>query len=432
MQRLRHVTLRTRASGRWAGHGLWLPCAAGAATESSAAAGLGPWLFASVALLVVAALGYAVGKAHQGARARDDGAASRPGAKVGPDPRDPLAVPAVNDQRAASAPSPAALRTSLALVLQTAPAGLRLLCLGAGGHWQRAPDSPTGATSPEDPFDGLPPAAREAAQALTPGGRVEAGGWHALRQGDGEDNGDGRMMLLWQALPAPQEGLTQAAEESAAFSYTVSHDLRAPLRVVDGFARILKEDYGRQLDRIGNDHLDRVLGAAARMNAMIDAMLSVARLSTQPLTRQPVDLSQIARYIIDDLRRSQPQRRVEVKVQAGLRTVGDPTLLRQVLENLLSNAWKYTGQREQARIGLCALELDGHRVYEVHDNGAGFDMRHADRLFGLFQRLHGSHEFPGTGVGLASVQRIVRRHGGEIWAESAPGEGARFRFTLPG
>ena len=162
------------------------------------------------------------------------------------------------------------------------------------------------------------------------------------------------------------------------------------------------------------------------------AQLSVARLSTQPLARQPVDLSQIARYIVDDLRRSQPQRRVEVKVQAGLRAVGDPTLLRQVLENLLSNAWKYTGQREQARIGLCALELEGRRVYEVHDNGAGFDMRHADRLFGLFQRLHGSHEFPGTGVGLASVQRIVRRHGGEIWAESSPGEGARFRFTLSG
>jgi signal transduction histidine kinase len=428
MQRLRHVRLRTRACGRWAGLGLWMPCAASAATGSPAGAGLGPWLFASVALLLVAALGYAAGKAQQGARARRDSAAGHAGAMAGPGEADPVAAPAVGGKRVESAYSAAALGSSLTLVLQTAPAGLRLLCLGAGGHWQRTPGAPAGTAPQEDPFDGLPPAARKAAQALAPGGRVEAGGWHALREGDGA----GALMLLWQALPAPQEDSTQAAEESAAFSYTVSHDLRAPLRVVDGFARILKEDYGRQLDRIGNDHLDRVLGAAARMNAMIDAMLSVARLSTQPLTRQPVDLSQIARYIIDDLRRSQPQRRVDVKVQAGLRTVGDPTLLRQVLENLLSNAWKYTGQREQARIGLCALQLDGHRVYEVHDNGAGFDMRHADRLFGLFQRLHGSHEFPGTGVGLASVQRIVRRHGGEIWAESSPGEGARFRFTLPG
>ncbi len=428
MQRLRHVTLRTRASGRWVGPGLCVPCAAAAAPEWSAAAGLGPWLFASVALLLVAALAYAVGRTRQGSLTRRAGNNGHPEAIASPSPHVPGTDPLAVGTRVEPMSPPAALWSSLALVLQTAPAGLRLLCLGAGGHWQRAPGSPAGTTPEEDPFAGLPPAARKAAQALTPGGRIEAGGWHALREG----HSGGDLMLLWQALPAPQEGSAQAAEESAAFSYTVSHDLRAPLRVVDGFARILKEDYGRQLDRIGNDHLDRVLGAAARMNAMIDAMLSVARLSTQPLTRQPVDLSQIARYIIDDLRRSQPQRRVDVKVQAGLRTVGDPTLLRQVLENLLSNAWKYTGQREQARIGLCALELDGHCVYEVHDNGAGFDMRHADRLFGLFQRLHGSHEFPGTGVGLASVQRIVRRHGGEIWAESSPGEGARFRFTLPG
>jgi signal transduction histidine kinase len=336
----------------------------------------------------------------------------------------PEPTPALDE----AAPSAATAQSSLALVLQAAPAGLRLLRLDAGSQWQRMPAAPADAARAQDAFDELPPAVRRAAQALAPGGRSEVDGWHLLR----EVRGGGEQMLLWQAACAPPDGAAQAAEASAAFSYTVSHDLRAPLRVVDGFARILKEDYGRQLDRIGNDHLDRVLGAAARMNAMIDAMLSVARLSTQPLARQPVDLSQIARYIVDDLRRSQPQRRVEVKVQAGLRAVGDPTLLRQVLENLLSNAWKYTGQREQARIGLCALELEGRRVYEVHDNGAGFDMRHADRLFGLFQRLHGSHEFPGTGVGLASVQRIVRRHGGEIWAESSPGEGARFRFTLTG
>lgn len=223
-----------------------------------------------------------------------------------------------------------------------------------------------------------------------------------------------------------------AAGEAAAFSYTVSHDLRAPLRVVEGFARILKEDYGRQFDRIGNDHLDRVLAAAARMNTMIDAMLSMAQLSSQPLARQPVDLSQIARFVVEDLRRTSPQRIIEVTIEPELRVVGDPRLLRQVLENLLSNAWKYTGQCESARIGLSSRQQDGRRVFEVRDNGAGFDMRSADRLFGLFQRLHSQSEFPGTGVGLASVQRIVRRHGGDIWAESAPGQGASFSFTLGG
>ena len=223
-----------------------------------------------------------------------------------------------------------------------------------------------------------------------------------------------------------------AAREAAAFSYTVSHDLRAPLRVVEGFAKILKEDYGRQFDRIGNDHLDRVLAAAARMNSMIDAMLSLARLSSQPLARQPVDLSQLARYVVEDLRRGAPQRQVEAMIEPGLRAVGDPTLLRLVLENLLSNAWKYSARSEPARISLQCREHEGRRVFEVRDNGAGFDMRQADRLFGLFQRLHSQSEFPGTGVGLASVQRIVRRHGGEIWAESAPGQGACFSFTLAG
>jgi signal transduction histidine kinase len=428
MQGLQHAIPRRCASGRWFGPGLWFPGLASAAAEAPAPAGIGPWVFASVALLLVAALGYALGRSRERGRSSARGAAGADGTAAGRPRHGAATTAALDAKQDEAAPSVATAQSSLALVLQAAPAGLRLLRLDAGSQWQRMPAAPADAARAQDAFDELPPAVRRAAQALAPGARSEVDGWHLLR----EVRGGGDQLLLWQAACAPPDGAAQAAEASAAFSYTVSHDLRAPLRVVDGFARILKEDYGRQLDRIGNDHLDRVLGAAARMNAMIDAMLSVARLSTQPLARQPVDLSQIARYIVDDLRRSQPQRRVEVKVQAGLRAVGDPTLLRQVLENLLSNAWKYTGQREQARIGLCALELEGRRVYEVHDNGAGFDMRHADRLFGLFQRLHGSHEFPGTGVGLASVQRIVRRHGGEIWAESSPGEGARFRFTLPG
>jgi signal transduction histidine kinase len=218
--------------------------------------------------------------------------------------------------------------------------------------------------------------------------------------------------------------------EHAAFSYTVTHDLRAPIRVVEGFARILKEDYGRVLDRIGNDHLDRVLAAAARMNSMIDALLTLANLSAQPLARQPVNLSQLAGFVIDDLRRGAPERRVEVEIAAGMVADGDPTLLRLVLENLLGNSWKYSARNPQARIQFDANAEGGRQVFHVVDNGAGFDMRNADRLFGVFQRLHSVNDFPGTGVGLASVKRIVRRHGGDIWAESEPGRGARFHFTL--
>jgi signal transduction histidine kinase len=234
-----------------------------------------------------------------------------------------------------------------------------------------------------------------------------------------------------QAKPElASEAASPAANEGLSFSYTVSHDLRAPVRVVDGFARILKEDYSRQLDRIGNDHLDRILSAASRMNAMIDAMLSLAQLSTQPLAQQPVNLSQLAAYILEDLRRGQPERVVAVEIEPDLQVTGDPTLLRLVLENLLSNAWKYTGKTASPRIELRVTQEQGQRVFEVRDNGAGFDMRSSDRLFGLFQRLHSANDFPGTGVGLASVQRIVRRHGGDIWAQSTPGQGARFCFTI--
>lgn len=232
--------------------------------------------------------------------------------------------------------------------------------------------------------------------------------------------------------PSTAPAATEAAADAAAFSYTVSHDLRAPLRVVEGFARILKEDYGAALDRVGNDHLDRVLAAAARMNQMIDALLALSRLSTQPLARQPVNLSQLAQFVVDDLRRAQPERRVEVNIEPGLQAHGDPTLLRMVLENLLGNAWKYSARAETARISLERHRHAGRDAFVVRDNGAGFDMRFAERLFGVFQRLHSANDFPGTGVGLASVKRIVQRHGGDVWAESEVGKGASFWFTLGG
>ena len=238
------------------------------------------------------------------------------------------------------------------------------------------------------------------------------------------------------ALAAPREAIPPEPEggfsDQEAFSYTVSHDLRAPIRVVEGFARIVKEDYGRVLDRIGIDHLDRVLGAAARMNNMIDALLALSQLATQPLQRQPVNLSQLAGFVVDDLRRGAPERDVEVLIQPDLIAQGDPTLLRVVLENLLGNAWKYSARTARARIGFEMGSSSGAPSFTVRDNGAGFDMRYADRLFGVFQRLHSASDFQGTGVGLASVRRIIRRHGGEIWAESEVGRGAAFHFTLRG
>lgn len=237
------------------------------------------------------------------------------------------------------------------------------------------------------------------------------------------------------AEPAPAAAAVQAEQqdltaEHESFSYTVSHDLRAPLRVVEGFARILKEDYGARLDRVGNDHLDRVMSAAARMNSMIDALLSLSQLSTRPLARQPVNLSQQAGYVMEELCRAAPQREVTLDIEPGLSVQGDPTLLRMVLENLLGNAWKYSAKAGRTEIGFGCVEQDGRRVFVVSDNGAGFDMRFAERLFGVFQRLHSASDFQGTGVGLALVRRIIRRHGGDIWAESAVGEGARFYFTL--
>ncbi len=245
------------------------------------------------------------------------------------------------------------------------------------------------------------------------------------------ESAERRWVLTLVAPPGDDAMATSAGAAHESFGYTVSHDLRAPIRVVEGFTRILKEDYGRQLDRIGNDHLDRVLGAAARMNSMIDALLALSQLSSRPLSRQPVDLSQLASYVVEDLRRQSPERAVAVHIESGLQAQGDPTLLRMVLENLLGNAWKYSAKKAAAQIWLERGLHEGRPVFSVRDNGAGFDMRFADRLFGVFQRLHSANDFAGTGVGLASVRRIVCRHGGEVWAESVVDRGSCFYFTLP-
>jgi signal transduction histidine kinase len=231
--------------------------------------------------------------------------------------------------------------------------------------------------------------------------------------------------------------LDHAVRELDSFAYSVSHDLRAPLRIVDGFATIVLEDYsdrGKPLDEVGRDHLRRIVAASQRMNTMIDTLLGLSRMTSRELTRERVDLSQIARELADDLRAQDAGRSVEFVVAENLRTDGDPTLLRLVLQNLLGNAYKFTAKNRAARVEFGARPDGSGLAYYVKDNGAGFDMRFAEKMFGLFQRLHSANEFPGTGVGLATVQKIVRRHGGRVWAEAIPapseGHGATFFFTL--
>jgi signal transduction histidine kinase len=222
-----------------------------------------------------------------------------------------------------------------------------------------------------------------------------------------------------------------AAKEMESFSYSVSHDLRAPLRVVDGFAGIILEDYGARLDELGREHVKRIIAAAGRMNAMIDALLAMSRRTARELSIEPFDLSRATRELADELRATDFGRNVEFRIEPDIRVNGDPVLLRLVLQNLLGNAFKFSAHVPQALIEFGHHIVSGSDVYFVRDNGAGFDMRFAERLFGLFQRLHSQNDFAGTGVGLATVQRIVRKHGGRVWAESEPGKGACFYFTLP-
>ena len=223
--------------------------------------------------------------------------------------------------------------------------------------------------------------------------------------------------------------LEMANRELEAFSYSVSHDLRAPLRAIHGFAEALIEDYGDRLDEVGMDYLNRVRRSAERMAQLIDGLLSLSRLSQRDLYVGMVDLSTLAREVIEELSQRQPDRSVEVKIADGLVAECDMDLVRIVLDNLLGNSWKFTVGKDQAVIEFGAIGQNGETVYFVRDNGVGFDMRYADKLFMPFQRLHGE-EFEGTGIGLATVARIIYRHGGRIWAEGVPGAGATFFFTL--
>ena len=228
-----------------------------------------------------------------------------------------------------------------------------------------------------------------------------------------------------------REGYQRVFSQGFVTDYSVSHDLRAPLRGIDGFSLALLEDYADKLDEKGKDYLHRVRAATQRMGILIDDLLNLSRVTRSEMRLENSDLSAIARSVAVELQKVDPERRVEFRIEEGLETFVDSHLLRITLENLLGNAWKFTSKRESACIEFGKTHVDGKSPYYVRDNGAGFDPAYADRLFGAFQRLHDRNDFPGTGVGLATVQRIIHRHGGHIWAQSAVEEGATFYFTLP-
>jgi PAS domain S-box-containing protein len=233
-------------------------------------------------------------------------------------------------------------------------------------------------------------------------------------------------LALSQAVASAQA----ANRELEAFSYSVAHDLRAPLRAVNGFSQMLLEDYGAKLDDAGRELLDDIRGGAKTMGTLIDALLLLARLTRSELRREPTDLAALVRNVAVTLAASEPERRVEVVTAGPLLVFADPRLARVIVDNLVGNAWKFTGKVPQARIEVGETQRAGARAFYVRDNGAGFDMAHAANLFGPFQRLHTVREFAGTGIGLATAQRIVHRHGGRIWAEGTVNAGATFYFTL--
>lgn len=233
-----------------------------------------------------------------------------------------------------------------------------------------------------------------------------------------------------EMLRREKDAAEAANAELEAFSYSVAHDLRAPLRAITGHSAALQEDHGDTLDENAKYQLERVIAAGVRMGEIIDSLLSLARLTRTDVRRDTVDLSALAENVVAQLRVTEPERRVELVVPTHLAVRGDPQLVRVLLENLLGNAWKFTRKQPRPRIELGSTLVDERRAYFVRDNGAGFNMEYAAKLFIPFQRLHSSDEFEGTGIGLATVQRIARRHGGRAWAEGSENQGATFYFTL--
>lgn len=220
-------------------------------------------------------------------------------------------------------------------------------------------------------------------------------------------------------------------EELESFNYSVAHDLRAPLRSINGFSRVLSNKYCKQLDATALDWLERICRASQHMGHLIDDILRLSQVTRSQLKIEQLDLSNIAENVVDDLKKADPERQVRIVIQQGLQVQADPVLLQVVLDNLLGNAFKFTGKIKDAEIEFGACDIDGQRTFFVRDNGDGFDMEYAHKLFGAFQRLHSAIEFDGTGIGLATVQRVIHRHNGKVWAEGRKGQGATFYFTLP-
>ncbi len=252
----------------------------------------------------------------------------------------------------------------------------------------------------------------------------------AIRDVTGRKRAEDELRALNESSRRQAAQLEIVNKELESFSYSVSHDLRAPLRSIDGFSSALMEDYADKLDEQGNAHLKRIRAATQRMAQLIDDLLKLSLVTRSETRFETVDLSALANVILAEHQKGEPLRQVECVVQNHVLGQGDPHLLNLVLENLLGNAWKFTSKTPQAKIEFAVEQKDGQAAYFVRDNGAGFDMAYAEKLFGAFQRLHAATDFPGIGVGLATVQRIIRRHGGRVSAHGAEGKGATFSFTL--
>lgn len=274
-------------------------------------------------------------------------------------------------------------------------------------------------------------------------GRIVAVSGVGNKAGEYDESDIRQISLLMQGMwglvrrKREKEAMARRAAELAAlnrelesFAFTVSHDLWAPLRAIDGFSRLLSENQHARLDDQGKDHLKRIRAATVRMGELIDDLLNLSRLTRKPMQCQAVDLTRLARSVAAEMGQNHAEHEVDFCIAEGLQTEGDDHLLRNALSQLIGNACKFTAKKAHARVEVGRYEEEGHDVFYVRDNGAGFDMNYADKLFAPFQRLHTSEEFEGTGIGLATVQRIVARHGGKVWAEGAVGEGATFYFTL--
>ncbi len=255
--------------------------------------------------------------------------------------------------------------------------------------------------------------------------------WHGQQLGYLQDVSKNNQELEWRVLERTAQ-LEVANRELEAFAYSVSHDLRAPLRAMDGFSEVLQTEYSSKLDDQGKHYLERIQAAANRMGVLIDGLLTLSRITRVDFQFEPVDLSNMAVEILAELQAAEPERQVAADITTGMKTRGDKHLLYLAMENLLNNAWKFSSVNEQARVEVGQTIENEVKCFFVRDNGAGFDMAYSDKLYAPFQRLHGTAEFSGTGIGLSIVSRVIKRHGGKVWAEGEVGTGATFYFTLTG